>query len=184
MTTCIVEGCDIVAKYKHSGMCSKHAMRVARHGDPNIVKGPGGDKDPIDRFTAKIQIDFETGCWIWTGGKLHGYASFSLGRGRTVSGHRWSYKTFVGPIPEGLTLDHLCRTPACVNPDHLEPVTMGENTRRGESPGAIAVRTNTCVRGLHELTPENTYVTPSTGFRRCRECRRATDRAYRLAVAS
>ena len=80
-----------------------------------------------DRFWAKV--DKGIFCWDWLGGKSNGYGRFWV-EGRLVQAHRWAYETMVGPIPEGLTLDHLCRVRYCVNPSHLEPVTLGENIRR------------------------------------------------------
>jgi hypothetical protein len=67
-----------------------------------------------------------TPCWIWA----KGFYSDGYGQRRHQRAHRWMYEQIVGPIPEGLTLDHLCRVKACVNPDHLEPVTSAENVRR------------------------------------------------------
>lgn len=86
--------------------------------------------------------------------------------GRNYSSHRLSYETLVGPIPDGLHLDHLCRRPACVNPAHLEPVTARENMLRGFSPPAIAVRTGTCRHG-HSLSDAYTN---KSGSRKCRTC--------------
>src|SRR3990167_1427993 len=75
------------------------------------------------------------GCWKWTGGKSNtGYALFwteADGRMKTVLAHRWLYEQLIGKVPDGLTLDHLCRNLACVNPSHLEPVTLKENLARG-----------------------------------------------------
>jgi len=68
-------------------------------------------------------------CWIWTGATRHGYAAI-WGGDRVVIGHRLTYEMLVGPIPEGLTLDHLCRATACINPGHTEPVSRAENLRR------------------------------------------------------
>lgn len=88
-----------------------------------------------------------------------------------------AWQTWRGPIPAGLTLDHLCRVRACVNPAHLEPVTLAENKRRGESPAARKARQTHCMRG-HEFTPENTIRRKDrrgrgilTG-RECRVCRK------------
>jgi hypothetical protein len=72
-------------------------------------------------------VDAESGCWLWQRGIHHsGYAFVA----RQLA-HRYVYELHRGPIPEGLTLDHLCRVRHCVNPEHLEPVTMTENLRRG-----------------------------------------------------
>lgn len=83
----------------------------------------------IDRFMAKVQKR-PSGCWEWQAGRSRdGHGNFSVG-GRAIRAHRWSYEYFVGPIPDGLVIDHLCVNPPCVNPDHLEPVTHRENTLR------------------------------------------------------
>lgn len=90
---------------------------------------------------------------------------------RTVQAHRFAYEDSVGPIPDGLTLDHLCRTSACVNPLHLEPVSMTENNRRGLSPTARYWRQTECKRG-HSLSGDNLLPTDlKRGFRCCRACR-------------
>jgi len=134
-----------------------------------------------DRFERYVQRQ-DQGCWIWTGTRtLHGYGSF-CDNGPKVLVHRWSYEQHVGPIPDGLVIDHLCRNPPCVNPDHLEPVTQRENLMR--SPivlSAINARKTHCVRG-HEFTPENTYIQPATGKRRCRTCALAAE-AVRVRIS-
>ena len=128
-----------------------------------------------ERFLAKIVAPSVDDCWHWTAyTNEKGYGQFHVD-GRLVKAHRWSYEHFVGPIPEGLQIDHLCRVRNCVNPHHLEPVTGRENVLRGESPGAInAVKTH-CPQG-HPYDAENTY--RWRGKRRCRTCR-AQARAYR-----
>lgn len=74
---------------------------------------------------------YVTPCWIWQlSVTSHGYGHLRL-NGRDAMAHRASYEDAKGPIPAGLTLDHLCRVPACINPDHLDPVTQAENVRRG-----------------------------------------------------
>lgn len=119
----------------------------------------------------------EAGCWEWLGGlKLEGYGHFQ----RQYT-HRLSYETTRGLIPDGLHIDHLCRNRRCFNPDHLEAVPQGVNTARGQCPTAITVRTNRCQRG-HEFTPENTYIVPSSGKRRCRECVRIQQANARRAA--
>jgi hypothetical protein len=115
----------------------------------------------------------ENGCWIWDLMKMkNGYGQSSLRPGGLVLAHRLSYMIFRGPIPEGLTIDHLCRVKACVNPDHLEAVTLSVNILRGDSTSAKNARKTHCKRG-HEFTPENTYVKPGGGARACRVCHNA-----------
>lgn len=117
-------------------------------------------------------------CRVWNAARNDsGYGVISV-NDRIQRAHRMSYETFVGPIPDGLQLDHLCRNRACIRPAHLEAVSAAENTRRGAS------ATKTHCKSGHEYTPENTYLRPrraSGGRRDCRVCRR--DRYARLASA-
>lgn len=131
-----------------------------------------------DRILATIQVS-AAGCWDWQGYKTErGYGRLSV-HGKPTPAHRASYEAFVGPIPDGLVTDHLCRNTSCVNPDHLEAVTQRENIRRGEAPSAQSVRSNRCRNG-HLFSPANTYVTRS-GTRVCRSCQRKYSRAYYAA---
>lgn len=127
---------------------------------------------PAERFYNKVALDTLTGCLEWVAYvRPDGYASFWDGT-RQVPAHRWAYEHVIGPVPEGLTIDHLCRNRACVNPQHMEPVTHRENTLRGEGITARQARQTHCKNG-HEFTPDNTYIRPSDGGRRCRTCLRA-----------
>jgi hypothetical protein len=133
------------------------------------------------RFAAKYEKNAETGCWDWTASTFpSGYGCFWLSKVRPA--HRVSYEIYVGEIPEGLTLDHLCRNIACVNPAHLEPVTQRENTLRGFNPAALNHRKTECVNG-HPFDEENTTVrrTSRGGWRReCRACMRIFRRNYQV----
>lgn len=182
------------AKCKQTARRTKNNLvpiRCSECGEDRLVKHPnragkmcrtcaarlGSAAAARESATRSVESRFFTyvkkapgGCWHWTGTtQSNGYGAFSLG-GRILRSHRWSYEHHVAGIPEGLQIDHLCRNRACVNPDHLEPVTAMENSRR-------AMRSH-CVNG-HEFTPENTYI-PSDGKRYCRECRRSRNRAARL----
>jgi hypothetical protein len=128
-------------------------------------------------FVAKIDATSATGCWNWTGHvTIYGYGQFWNGE-RKVYAHRHSYETFVGPIPEGLDIDHLCRNRRCVNFLHMEPVTRQVNLLRGETfPAARAAQTH-CFRG-HSLSEDNLYITPSTGSRQCQICRKENYRRW------
>lgn len=136
-------------------------------------------RDPIDRFLEKFTEDPKTGCWRWTAYiKPNGYAYFGLGREEgAVYAHRWAYEYFVGPIPSGMDLDHLCRVRHCVNPAHLEPVPRRTNLLRGKTAPAENVAKTHCPHG-HEYSPENTYV-DSVGSRHCKACRLERSRSDR-----
>lgn len=126
-----------------------------------------------ERIAAKI--DFSGDCWEWNACKdVAGYGRvYSEGNGRLA--HRVTYTLLVGPIPEGLVIDHLCRNPACVNPEHLEPVTDAVNLDRGM--GRVIRRAATHCKHGHERTPENVYEHPD-GSRCCRICRQAGRERY------
>lgn len=125
-------------------------------------------------FWTSFDKEPNTECWNWTGYLAKdGYGYFSF-RGKWLRAHRVSYILLHGGIPEGLELDHLCRNPACVYPNHLEAVTHRENILRGVSPAAMNARLTHCLRG-HLLTGEDIYRRKDTGgnARACNKCRRA-----------
>lgn len=125
------------------------------------------------RFVSKFEVD-ENGCWVWTGAATKGYGQFKFNK-RQMSAHRVAYELVVGPIPEGLVIDHLCRQTLCVNPAHMEPVTNAENIRRGEV-GANERSKTHCPQG-HPYDDENTTLHLGK-WRRCRACNRARNREW------
>lgn len=138
------------------------------------------------KFYARIQVT--ESCWLWTAGKSAAGYGIVCTWSRTSKiamnryAHRVAYELIFGPIPSGMVIDHLCRTRHCVNPTHMEPVTSGENSRRG-------LRKIRCIRG-HNFTDDNSYwrVEPNTGKpgRQCKECHNIRQARYkataRLAV--
>lgn len=116
------------------------------------------------------------GCWRWTGVPgSHGYGTISI-NAKTRLAHRVSYELWVGPIPKGMQVDHLCRNKRCVNPLHMEVVTHRVNTNRGDTISTRNKRKTKCVNG-HPYTPENTYRRPDDGSRGCLTCRRERNAA-------
>ena len=131
----------------------------------------------IDRFIPKIQVDWNTSCWEWTASRNNkGYGVLGTSGTKIVLAHRFSYEHYIGPIPKGLELDHLCRNIRCVNPHHLEPVTHRTNLLRGKGIAAVNASRTHCPKG-HEYTPQNTYT--YDGFRECRSCALVRMRNYK-----
>lgn len=130
--------------------------------------------DSCARIFIHSDVD-SNGCWI-TEYKLKrdGYSRVKI-KGKAALAHRVTYQVLVGPIPDGLTLDHLCRNRGCCNPYHLEPISLVENIMRGDGFGARNARKTHCNKG-HEFTDENTR-TYKNG-RWCRTCvrERSTER--------
>ena len=144
-------------------------------GRPRIVTSVA------DRLLRKVEI-VESGCWEWRGYiKADGYGQVADSDRKMRLAHRIAYREFVGPIPDGMTLDHLCRVRHCVNPEHLEPVSQRENTLRGDTITARQAAQTHCKNG-HELTPDNIY-RRKNGGRNCRACSIARSAARRKASA-
>jgi hypothetical protein len=127
----------------------------------------------------------EAGCWIWTGGMDHtGYGRTKRleNRHRSIATHRLMYELLVGPIPEGLDLDHLCRVRACCNPAHMEAVTRQVNVLRGHTVTAANAKKTHCNHG-HPLEGENLRISKK-GSRECAECcrRRLREQKERMGI--
>lgn len=123
-----------------------------------------------DRVLSRLIID-SSGCLLWSGGLTkNGYAAISQRSGSDRQDfyiHRLMYEWLVGPIPEGLEIDHLCRVRHCASPAHLEAVTRRENTLRGVSPAARQARQTHCIHG-HPFDDANTYRWRTRRY--CRAC--------------
>ena len=130
----------------------------------------------LDRLADCLRVD--DGCWGWDGPKLKaGYGNLTVDR-RTRLLHRMVYELLVGPIPEGLVLDHLCENPECSRPDHLQATTQKVNVTRGARSNAQKTE---CLHG-HPLSGDNLYVW--RGKRKCRLCKRLTNqRTYHRRMA-
>jgi hypothetical protein len=142
---------------------------------------PTGPKprDAVERFMEKVR-QTDGGCWLWTGQvQPNGYGRFGIGSRtdgtrKKVLAHRWSYEHFVGPIPAGMTIDHLCGVRNCVKPAHLEPVHHAVNLRRGDTEAARNAAKTHCPQG-HPYDAENLVVNRK-GQRTCRACHQQKSR--------
>lgn len=165
---CRADECTTAAEVK--ALCRKHYQRMRKTGTTTR-------RDALDRFMAKVEIS-DDGCWIWTGYlNPAGYGQFGVGS-RLVLAHRWLYEQAVEQIPDSLTLDHLCRVTACVNPDHLEPVSLAENIRRAAAVRDYGQPMAVCAHG-HAMTPANSYRRPGRrNSLACKTCQREASRRY------
>ena len=156
-------------------LCGKHYQRWAKFGDPTVTK-LDRDRTVEDRFWEKVDKDGpipacrpELGpCWLWTASTMEGYGSFYID-GKSIGAHRVAYRWFVGEVPDGREIDHLCRVRRCCNPAHLEAVSHQVNVLRGMSPAALNATKTHCPQN-HEYTEENTYL--YDGERHCKRCMR------------
>lgn len=205
---CKIEGCDKPASSR--GWCVAHYTRWHRHGDPLATSRIVGDDEArfwakVDRTGPLVEPRPDLGaCWLWTGTRTQdGYGQFGHNPSATskrvlVGAHRYVYEQFVGPIPDGFQVDHICHNiaaeaglchggdscvhRACCNPAHLEAVSGKTNALRSLGVTAVNARKTHCARG-HEFTPENTHITQAGG-RVCQTCRRAYNAKYRAHAVS
>lgn len=182
---CSVDGCEKRASRR--GWCSAHYERWRLHGDPIATHQPRIAISPVERFWSHVDKNGpipehrpELGnCWIWTGARLaNGYGVITVA-GKSLKAHRFSYEHFVGPIPDDLVPDHLCRNHPCVNYDHLEPVTTRENLLRGIGFAATNSSKTHCPYG-HPYSGDNLHVMANRR-RVCRACKREKTRRWRAA---
>lgn len=131
----------------------------------------------IQRFFERIQLDEETGYWIWPTQSSEGYGVANT-RDGLVYLHIFAYQFFSGAVPAGKEIDHVCRRRACCNPAHLEAVTRRQNFLRGAHHSAVAHVTRRCRRG-HVLTDDNvTYIATRPNRLVCKTCKRMQVRAW------
>jgi len=170
-------------------MCQKHYNKWYHFNRKNLIKVDRPIKERIELLLSKILVE-DSGCWTWLGClDKGGYGVFCVtiaGFKKTYRAHRIVYETFKAKIPDGLVLDHLCRNRSCVNPEHLEPVTIKENTRRGLSLIPLQAEKTRCNRG-HLLENKNLYL--SGRKRSCCACRayntyKAYNKKTRQAIVS
>lgn len=175
---CAVVDCDKTA-LKYRSLCGKHYGRWRRYRDTSVARHVVHKGTPLERVLQKINID-DKGCWNWTGYlDQSGYAVYRFKEGSSRVA-RWLYEKTVAPIPKPLTIDHVCRNRACINPKHMEPVTMRENLMRGDSFSGINHRKTVCVHG-HEYSESNTGKAKAGG-RFCKTCQRDRAKRYRAKL--
>lgn len=164
--TCSVPECQTQSHAR--GFCNVHYLRKLKDGSLKPLKKL--KPPPEERFWDFV--DKTATCWLWTGRTdRDGYGAFCANY-NDYRAHRYAYIQLVGDIPQDLVIDHLCRVRNCVNPSHMEPVTMTTNTMRGEGEGVRNSQKTHCKYG-HEYTEENTYRYNNGKWRNCRKCKAA-----------
>jgi hypothetical protein len=172
--TCTIGDCEkpLVAK----GLCRTHYQRQWKTGSTSARSEP----TELERFWTQVEKQ-PNGCWHWTGHIKSGYGQFRF-RGKHTRPHRAAYELFVGPIPEGMQVDHDCHNRdetcndgpdcmhrRCVNPEHLHLKTGHQNIMAGRTPAAKNAAKTQCGNG-HAFDEVNTYISPTSGSRVCRTC--------------
>jgi hypothetical protein len=161
--TCSVEGCH--KPRAGNGLCAMHYNRMREHGSVESVPVPTRE----ERFFSHVDKNGPGGCWLWIGGVANnGYSKF-WDEGHFISGHRFSYEHFKGPIPKGMCIDHLCNIRNCVNPEHMIVATNAENILRSTGPAAKNALKTHCPKG-HPYDASNTYAMNDGRGRACRTC--------------
>ena len=173
---CSIQDCGL--PHQARGWCAEHHYRWLRYGDPLFI--PLAARSDDERLWARVNKHGARWgqhgyCWEWTASTTNGYGQARYGGTMRLVFHIL-YELMIGSVPRGLTLDHLCRNRLCVRPSHMEPVTLDENKRRGDSPAAVNARKTHCKRG-HPLSGDNLYTNKKRG-RCCRECTRQYQRDH------
>lgn len=183
-SNCTAKECD--REQVARGYCHKHWKRWRATGTVEMGRPNHKGMNEVDRFfmyvdkNGPIHPIFQSPCWLWQGGKITGgYAVFRRTTGVVgpvkILVHRYSFELFYYAIPEGMEIDHMCKTRHCVNPQHLDLVTRLENIRRSNRHKVSKMH---CING-HRFTPENTYFAKGRLHRACRTCQRASARRQR-----
>lgn len=127
---CTFDGCSRVAKAR--GLCKAHWWQWRHVGELSPLRVT---LSPEERLRVNV-VHTESGCILYqASGNGHGHCTLSVGNKRTYA-HRFAYELENGPIPPGLVIDHICRQPSCVNPDHLRAVTVKENSQNTKTPAS------------------------------------------------